>query len=85
MIVNLTVWESIEALRDYAYRSDHLDVLRRRREWFVPFGGPSLVVWWVPAGHRPTTAEARSRLDHLAAHGPTPEAFTLKTTFPAGG
>lgn len=85
MIVNLTVWESTEALRAYAYRSGHVDVFRRRREWFVPLDGPSLVLWWVPAGHRPTVAEAKARLERLAAEGPTAEAFTLKTTFPAGG
>jgi hypothetical protein len=82
MAVNLTVWESIEALRQYAYRSVHVDFLRRRREWFVPLDGPSLVLWWVPAGHRPTIAEARERLDRLAAEGPTPDAFTLKNPFP---
>lgn len=82
IIVNLTVWDSIEALRDYAYRSGHVEVLRRRREWFVPLDGPSLVLWWVPAGQRPTVEEARERLERLAADGPTPEAFTLKISFP---
>jgi len=84
MIVNLTVWTSVEALRGYVYRSDHADLFRRRREWFVPLDGPSLVLWWVPAGHIPTVAEARERLDHLAANGPTRIAFTLKTTFLPG-
>lgn len=85
MIVNLTVWETIEALRAFAYRSDHVEFLRRRREWFVPLDGPSLVLWWVPAGHRPTVAEAKARLAYLAAHGPTPAAFTLKTPFARDG
>ncbi len=82
MIVNLTVWDSIEALRTFTYRTGHVDYVRRRREWFAPLDGPSLVLWWVPAGHRPTVQEARARLDHLAAEGPSPAAFTLKTTFP---
>lgn len=85
MILNLTVWESIETLREYAYRSEHVTFLRRRREWFVPLDGPSLVLWWVPAGHRPTLDEARERLGRLAADGPTPAAFTLKVTFPPDG
>jgi hypothetical protein len=85
IIVNLTVWESIEALRSYAYRSGHVEVFRRRHEWFVPLDGPSLVLWWVPSEHRPTVAEAKARLERLAADGPTAEAFTLKTTFSAGG
>ena len=82
MIVNLTVWESIETLRQFAYRSGHVEILRRRREWFVPLERPSLVLWWVPAGHRPTIEEARERLDRLTADGPTPDAFTLKVSFP---
>jgi hypothetical protein len=83
MIVNLTVWTSVEALREYAYRSVHVEFLRRRREWFVPLDGPSLVLWWIPAGHRPTVEEAKRRLEHLAANGPSDRAFTLKTAFPA--
>lgn len=82
MILNMTVWESIEALREYIYRSDHVEYLRRRREWFEPLDGPSLVLWWVPAGHIPTVDEALGRLERLAADGPTPQAFTLKTPFP---
>ncbi len=85
MIVNLTVWKSIEALRAFAYRTTHVEFVRRRRTWFEPLDGPSLVLWWVPAGHRPTVVEARERLDRLAADGPTPAAFTLKTTFPPDG
>ncbi len=82
IIVNLTVWESVEALRAYAYQSAHVEVFRRRREWFVPLDGPSLVLWWVPAGHLPDVIEARQRLEHLAAHGPTSAAFTFKAAFP---
>lgn len=85
MIVNLTVWESIDALRAFTYRTGHVEYVRRRREWFEPLEGPSLVLWWVPVGHRPTVQEARARLDRLAAEGPSPAAFTLKTTFPPDG
>ena len=82
VIVNLTVWRSVEMLRDYAYRSAHVEIFRRRREWFVPLDGPGLVLWWVPSGHRPTVAEAKTRLERLSADGPTAAAFTLKVTFP---
>ena len=81
VIVNLTVWTGIDALSAFAYRSRHVALFRARRDWFVPFDGPSLVLWWVPAGHRPTIEQARARLDHLAAHGPTAHAFTIKTRF----
>ena len=72
MIVNLSVWASAEALRSYVFAPGHIEVLRRRREWFVPMDSPHLVLWWVPAGHRPSLAEAGERLARLAADGPGP-------------
>jgi|SRR5690348_13286266 len=82
VIVNLTVWESIETLRAFAFKSEHLDYLRRRREWFVPFRDVYAVIWWIPVGHRPTVDEAQGRLDRLRSDGPTVDAFTLRTPFP---
>jgi hypothetical protein len=84
-IVNLSVWESVETLRDYAYRSPHLAVLQRRREWFKPYGRPYQVLWWVEAGRRPTVAEAAQRLAMLDERGPTPDAFTFRAVFPEPG
>ncbi len=81
VIVNLTVWTGIDQLFDFAYRSTHVDLLRARREWFVPLDGPTLVLWWVRAGVWPTIEEAVARLDHLAAHGPSAHAFTMKARF----
>ena len=81
LIVNLSVWESIEALWEFVYDSDHLDVMRRRREWFKRFESAHLVLWWVPAGHLPTVEEALARMDLLDANGPTPDAFTFKLRF----
>ncbi len=81
IIVNMTVWESVEALHDYAYYSDHTDFFRRRAEWFEKMETPILVLWWIPAGHIPTVEEAKTRLDYLTAHGPTPYAFTFKKRF----
>ena len=78
IIVNLSVWDSVEALRNFTYRSDHLGPLQRRREWFVPVAGPHLAMWWIPAGHLPTIAEARARLEHLCRHGESPVAFTFR-------
>jgi hypothetical protein len=83
LLVNLTVWESVAALREYVYQSPHLESLRRRREWFHPTGAePHQVLWWLPAGELPTLDEARTRLDRLARTGPTPEAFTFRHPFP---
>ena len=83
LIVNMSVWESLEALRTFVYSSRrHLDVMRRRREWFERMGEMHLVLWWVPAGHRPTVAEAEERLTLLRALGPSPDAFTFRRHFP---
>ena len=81
IIVNMSVWASLEELRAFAYDSRHVDVLRRRREWFERHVEAHLVLWWVPLGHRPTTAEAIERLEHLRANGPTADAFTFRAPF----
>jgi Domain of unknown function (DUF3291) len=84
VVINFSVWESIESLFEYTYHSDHVEVFRRRRDWFKDhFGQHYLAMWWVQAGHIPTVAEAEERLAHLKAHGPTPYAFTMKQRFPA--
>ena len=82
-MVNMSVWESVEALANFVYRSQHLEPLRRRREWFVAPTAPHQALWWIPAGHRPTTTEARERLDRLARLGATPAAFTLREPYPS--
>jgi len=83
-IYTLSVWESLEALRAFVYQSAHLDYLRRRREWFRPHGHrDALVMWWIPAGRRPTLRAGISRLGRLWADGPTPQAFTFRRPFPA--
>ena len=82
ILLNMSVWTSIEALRAFAYGNRaHLAVMRRRREWFERLD-TYLVLWWVPAGHLPTVAEAEERLETLRALGPSPEAFTFRQPFP---
>lgn len=83
-IVNLTVWESVEALADFTYRTGHVEFLRRRREWFEAPSQPIVCLWWIPEGTLPTVDDALARLDHLRAHGPTPTAFTFRTRFELG-
>jgi hypothetical protein len=82
ILFNLSVWESVEALRGYVYGTAHAELLRRRQEWFTRFEGASTAMWWVPAGHRPSVDEAKKRLARLAEAGPTPYAFTFKVSFP---
>ena len=83
MLINLTVWESVEALRAYTYAAPHVEIFRRRHEWFEPHDGPGLVMWWIPIGHIPTVEESQRRIEHLAAHGPSAHAFTFKQTYAA--
>ena len=88
IVINFTVWESVEALFEYAFHSKHVEVYRRRREWFAHHDDvPFAVLWWIPAGHIPSVAEADARLDYLIEHGPTAHAFTFKSRFdpPVGG
>ena len=81
LIFNMSVWESVESLRNYVYESDHVDILRRRAEWFVPQPGATMALWWKPAGEIPTISEAKHRMECLTMHGPTEDAFTFRSVF----
>ncbi|MFI6390356.1 DUF3291 domain-containing protein [Nonomuraea sp. NPDC050547] len=83
LATTLSVWESRETLWNFVYRSGHLDYLRRRREWFEHIAEPYAVMWWIPVGELPTTAEGFERLRRLRAEGPGPEAFTFKDFYEA--
>ena len=83
MIINLSVWESLAAMREFVYRNpEHIAVMRRRREWFERMAEAYAVLWWVPKNHRPSLDEAKQRLDHLRKFGATPHAFTFKEASP---
>ena len=81
IIINFSVWTDPDALWDYTYKSDHMAVFRRRREWFKSDVDAHLVMWWVPQGHIPSIEEAAERLERLRIDGPTPEAFTFRQRF----
>jgi len=82
IIVNMSVWESLEHLIEFVYKGKHADVLRSRRDWFVNFGKPFTTMWYVRAGSVPTIHEAMDRLQSLQDNGPTAFAFDFKTRFP---
>lgn len=75
MAVNLSVWESAEALEDFVWNTVHKRFYNRKAEWFSPMAQPHFVMWWVPEGHRPTLEEAAERLAHLTEQGPSAFAF----------
>ncbi|WP_330334472.1 DUF3291 domain-containing protein [Streptomyces sp. NBC_00536] len=83
VIVNLSVWETRQALWDFVYRSGHLEAMQGRRAWFERHVESHLVLWWVPADRPPTVDEALERLAHLRAHGPSPRAFTFASSYTA--
>ncbi len=85
LIVNYSIWEDVESLEHFMYRSGHHTYLRRRREWFEKATEPMVVMWWIPAGTIPTLAEAYDRLKLLRANGPTADAWTLSSKFPPPG
>ena len=82
IMVNMSVWESLEALREYAYKSDHMKVFRERAKWFVKMDKPHYCLWWVPAGHIPSVVEGRERLEHYQENGATPYSFWFSQEFP---
>ncbi len=82
ILVNLSVWETIEHLQQYVYHSVHAELLRQRHTWFDKFAGAYVALWWLPAGHTPDVDEAQGRLAYLDTHGPTSFAFTFRSRFP---
>jgi len=82
VLVNMSVWEDVAALHAYVYRSRHVEIMRRRREWFERPAEVYLTLWWVSAGYRPSVDEALERMELLRQNGPTADAFTFHSTFP---
>ena len=82
LLINLSLWETIAALKAYVYSSAHRDVLRQRQRWFGRLPGAHLALWWIPAGTLPTLEDAKARLLLLDAQGPGPEAFTFSQNYP---
>ena len=81
LIVNMSVWESLETLKDYVYKSAHAEIMRNRRQWFERMDEVFTVLWWIPAGTIPTVEEAKARLESLRQHGETPYAFSFRRSF----
>ncbi|AOU98067.1 hypothetical protein BI364_08915 [Acidihalobacter yilgarnensis] len=81
MLINLSLWVDVGALKDFVYRSAHTEIMRRRRDWFESMEAAYMVLWWVPQGHRPNVAEAVERLGLLREQGISAEAFTFREIF----
>ena len=82
MLLNMSVWRDVESLQQFVYHSAHIEIMRRRREWFERMSEAYMVLWWVPRGHRPGVAEAIARLETLRRQGASAAAFTFRQPFP---
>ncbi len=83
LLVNMSVWESVEDLKTFVYETFHVEILKRKKEWFNKFEGVFQVLWWIPAGTEPTMEEAKQRLAYLQKHGASDHAFNFQKSFPA--
>lgn len=84
LLVNMSVWEDLESLQNYVYKSAHVELLKNRAAWFDNLTEVSQVLWWVPVGEIPTVSEGKARLQHLQDYGVTGSAFTFSKPFPPG-
>lgn len=83
VIINISVWESLELLQRYVYSGDHLQLLKDKKNWFEKMPGPTLALWWIPAGEIPSVEDAKRALDTLGKEGPSPAAFSFARPCPA--
>jgi hypothetical protein len=82
ILINMSVWETVDALKAFVYRTHHADVMRQREKWFERLDTYFIALWWIPAGTIPSVLEAKLRLDHLRQHGESHYAFSFKKVFP---
>ena len=82
LIVNLSVWQDLESLKHYVYKSAHVDLVRDREDWFSKLSQAYQALWWIPAGHIPSVEEGKAKLEQLRNHGPGEQAFTFARNFP---
>lgn len=83
VIVNMSVWRDAESLKAYVYRSQHVDIMRRRKEWFERMAEAYLAMWWIPKGSYPTVEEAIRKIELIREKGATPDAFSFRSFFPS--
>lgn len=85
LLVNMSVWEDIDSLKNYVYKSLHVELIQDRDEWFTKIQESHQALWWVPAGHTPSVEEAKEKLLYLQTHGPSEVAFTFARPIKPGG
>ena len=81
IIVNYSIWDNIETLEHYMYKTFHSEFLKRRKEWFQAFGQVSTAMWWVKKGEIPDLTEAIEKLDYLQKNGPSEIVFNFRKKY----
>lgn len=81
IIINMSVWETIEDLKDFIFKTAHAHVMRGRNQWFEKSKEAMLALWWIPENEKPTPQDAKERLASINKNGSTPFAFTFKDVF----
>ncbi len=83
IIINMSVWQTYDDLKQYVYSGEHLSALKQKKDWFDKLEGSHLALWWIPAGSIPTVEDAKQALALLDTQGPTEKSFTFAWPFPA--
>lgn len=81
VILNMSVWDSLESLKEYVYTGDHVEVFKQKKKWFVKMDSPSIALWWIPAGTIPSIQDGKDALDYLEKHGPSEKYFIFSKPF----
>ncbi len=82
LIVNMSVWQDLESLKHYVYKSVHIQLLKEKNSWFDKMSEAHQVLWWVPMGHMPSVEEGKERLEYIRKHGATEFGFNFARNFP---
>ena len=85
LIVNMSVWSSLEALRHFVFRSGHADVLRRRKEWFESMPQLISALWWIPVRTTPRSRRPRNGSSTSGSTVPRRQRSRSKTVPGTGG
>ena len=82
LLINMSVWANLEALKHYVYKSLHVELIKDREAWFNKMGESHQALWWISAGHIPSPEEARKKLEYIRKNGSSAEAFTFAKPYP---
>lgn len=81
VLVNMSVWETLDDLKNYVFQSRHLELMKAKKKWFNKMQDMHLALWWIPAGHIPDVQEGAGKLRLIRQEGPTAAAFSFAQSF----